>query len=161
MADDFGGLQKPLFNPEDAAQWEAYRTRAQDSTAGVNKMPYVFGGGDKGYSDLKDMSSDDIKRVFYNMPAPAGSGGGGGSDLSSLLGMLGFGGIDPSLLMAAAANAGVNIGDPTEGGVRGGLGYAGGSSGASFGGGGSLYSPTMTPTAQPVPGTFGGLGYVG
>jgi hypothetical protein len=107
MADDFGGLQTPLFDPKNKEQWAAYRHQAQDATRGINRMPHVFGGS-TGYSDLGSLNSStpmtpiDVENYFYHprgtnivggtgstdLRVPGGQNIPGATDLNSLIAML-------------------------------------------------------------------------
>jgi len=98
MADDFGGLQTPVFDPKDKAQWAAYRHQAQDATRGINRMPFVFGGS-TGYSDLGSLNSStpmtpiDVENYFYH---PRGTNIVGGTGSTTLRGPGGTNVTDPN-----------------------------------------------------------------
>ncbi len=104
----FGGLQ----DPKSRSMWDAFRQRSSAAVQGINKMPFVFGGGDQDYASLASMSPNDIMTLFYGRRsvAPAASSGGAASGLS------------PDALALLASFGGLGFGSPfaPSGDLRGG-----------------------------------------
>ncbi len=138
MADDFWQKQTDLKDPN---YWSDWQKRAKEASLGVNKMPFVFGGGDADYHTLNGMSPSDIFKLFYSGGAPGAASGGAQS---------GSGAFDPNTqaLLASFGFGGL--------GGLGGLGFSGGG-----GGGGSPAPQQQQPQQQSSGGSFGGLGIAG
>jgi hypothetical protein len=76
----FEGLQLPLFDPKDPEMWKQFRMGAGKATEGINKMPFVFGGGGgegSKYGDLADWTKEDNFQALYGGGAYPNGGGGG------------------------------------------------------------------------------------
>jgi hypothetical protein len=70
-----------LFNPKDPEMWNNFRRYSERATQGINKMPFVFGGGGD-YANLAGKSPQDIMTQFGNMSWGSPSGGATGGNVS-------------------------------------------------------------------------------